>query len=85
VLLTPLVCVIGMVSHHASDAAMSCSFRSRLCSTRPLGRHPLAGLAAAFAAVSGGYAGNLTPGQIDVLLFRLHAGGRAHHRPRPGR
>jgi aminobenzoyl-glutamate transport protein len=26
-------------------------------------------LAAAFAAVSGGYAGNITPGQIDVLLF----------------
>ena len=34
-----------------------------------VGRHPLAGLAAAFAAVSGGYAGNITPGQIDVLLF----------------
>jgi aminobenzoyl-glutamate transport protein len=34
-----------------------------------VGRHPLVGLAAAFAAVSGGYAGNITPGQIDVLLF----------------
>jgi aminobenzoyl-glutamate transport protein len=33
------------------------------------GRHPLAGLAAAFAAVSGGYAGNVMPGQIDVLLL----------------
>ncbi len=33
------------------------------------GRHPLAGLAAAFAAVSGGYAGNIVPGQIDVLLL----------------
>src|SRR5690606_25019088 len=31
--------------------------------------HPLAGLAAAFAAVSGGYAGNVMPGQIDVLLL----------------
>jgi aminobenzoyl-glutamate transport protein len=34
-----------------------------------VGRHPLVGLAAAFAAVSGGFAGNITPGQTDVLLF----------------
>src|SRR3546814_16555977 len=34
-----------------------------------VGRHPLAGIAAALAAVSGGYAGNIMPGQLDVLLF----------------
>jgi aminobenzoyl-glutamate transport protein len=34
-----------------------------------VGRHPLAGLAAAFAVVSGGFAGNITPGQSDVTLF----------------
>jgi aminobenzoyl-glutamate transport protein len=34
-----------------------------------VGRHPLVGIAAAFAAVSGGFAGNITPGQTDVILF----------------
>ena len=33
-----------------------------------LGRHPLAGLAAAFAGVSGGYSANLALGTIDPLL-----------------
>src|SRR5690606_2458924 len=33
-----------------------------------LGRHPLAGLAAAFAGVSGGYSANLLVGTIDPLL-----------------
>jgi len=32
------------------------------------GRHPIAGLAAAFAGVSGGYSANLIPGLIDPLL-----------------
>jgi len=33
-----------------------------------LGRHPLAGLAAAFAGVSGGYSANLLVGTVDPLL-----------------
>ena len=33
-----------------------------------LGRHPLAGLAAAFAGVSGGYSANLLLGTVDPLL-----------------
>ena len=33
-----------------------------------LGRHPLAGLAAAFAGVSGGYSANLVLGTVDPLL-----------------
>lgn len=33
-----------------------------------LGRHPLAGLAAAFAGVSGGYSANLLLGTVDTLL-----------------
>src|SRR5687767_5085080 len=35
------------------------------------GRHPLAGLAAAFAGVSGGYSANLLLGAIDPLLAGL--------------
>jgi aminobenzoyl-glutamate transport protein len=36
-----------------------------------MGRHPLAGLAAAFAAVSGGYSANVLIGTIDPLLAGL--------------
>jgi aminobenzoyl-glutamate transport protein len=68
-LLTPIVAIIGMVSHHASDAAYVVFIPLAAIVFAVAGRHPLAGLAAAFAAVSGGYAGNIMPGQIDVLLF----------------
>ena len=68
-LLTPIVAIIGMVSHHASDAAYVVFIPLAAITFAIVGRHPLAGLAAAFAAVSGGYAGNIMPGQIDVLLF----------------
>ena len=68
-ILTPLVCIIGMMSHHASDAAYVVFIPLAALLYAAVGRHPLVGLAAAFAAVSGGYAGNITPGQIDVLLF----------------
>ncbi len=68
-ILTPIVCIIGMMSHHASDAAYVVFIPLAGLLYAAVGRHPLAGIAAAFAAVSGGYAGNVTPGQIDVLLF----------------
>jgi aminobenzoyl-glutamate transport protein len=68
-LLTPIVAIIGMVSHHASDAAYVVFIPLAAILFAAVGRHPLAGLAAAFAAVSGGFAGNITPGQLDVLLF----------------
>lgn len=68
-LLTPLVAIIGMTSHHASDAAYVVFIPLAALLYAAVGRHPLVGLAAAFAAVSGGFAGNITPGQIDVLLF----------------
>jgi aminobenzoyl-glutamate transport protein len=35
------------------------------------GRHPVAGIAAAFAGVSGGFSANLLPGQLDALLFGI--------------
>ncbi|HTU12779.1 MAG TPA: AbgT family transporter [Allosphingosinicella sp.] len=68
-ILTPIVAIIGMVSHHASDAAYVVFIPLAAIVYAAAGRHPLVGLAAAFGAVSGGYAGNITPGQIDVLLF----------------
>ena len=68
-ILTPIVGVIGMVSHHASDAAYVVFIPLAAIIFAAVGRHPIAGLAAAFAGVSGGFAGNITPGQMDVLLF----------------
>jgi aminobenzoyl-glutamate transport protein len=35
-----------------------------------MGRHPLAGLACAFACVSGGYSANLLIGTIDPLCWQ---------------
>ncbi len=67
--MTPIVAVIGMVSHHASDAAYVVFIPLAAILYASVGRHPLVGLAAAFAGVSGGFAGNITPGQSDVLLF----------------
>lgn len=69
IVLTPLVAVIGMTSHHASDAAYVVFIPLAGLLYAAVGRHPLVGIAAAFAAVSGGFAGNITPGQLDVLLF----------------
>ena len=68
-ILTPIVAVIGMVSHHASDAAYVVFIPLAGLTYASVGRHPLVGIAASFAAVSGGFAGNITPGQLDVLLF----------------
>jgi aminobenzoyl-glutamate transport protein len=68
-LLTPTVALIGMVSHHASDAAYVVFIPLAGLLYAAVGRHPLVGIAAAFAAVSGGFVGNITPGQTDVLLF----------------
>ncbi|TAL30086.1 AbgT family transporter [Phenylobacterium sp.] len=69
VLLTPTVAMIGMVSHHASDAAYVVFIPLAGLLYAAVGRHPMVGIAAAFAAVSGGFVGNITPGQTDILLF----------------
>ncbi|MEC8532837.1 MAG: AbgT family transporter, partial [Pseudomonadota bacterium] len=65
-ILTPIVVVTGMVSHHASDASYVVVIPLAAVIFAAAGRHPLAGLAAGFAAVSGGYAGNLFPGASDA-------------------
>ena len=41
------------------------------------GRHPLAGIAAAFAGVSGGFSANFIPSGIDPLLQGLTQAGAA--------
>ncbi|KAK0360320.1 hypothetical protein LTR94_027770, partial [Friedmanniomyces endolithicus] len=70
-ILTPVVVVTGMVSHHASDASYVVVIPLAAAIFAAAGRHPLAGLAAGFAAVSGGYAGNLFPGASDALILGI--------------
>lgn len=70
-LLTPIVVIVGMTSHHASDASYVVVVPLAAVIFAAAGRHPLAGLAAGFAAVSGGYAGNLFPGSQDALILGI--------------
>jgi len=70
-ILTPAVAVTGMVSHHASDASYVVVIPLAAVIFAAAGRHPLAGLAAGFAAVSGGFAGNLFPGASDALILGI--------------
>lgn len=70
-MLTPVIAITGMVSHHASDSAYVVVIPLAAVMFAAAGRHPLAGLAAGFAAVSGGYAGNLVPGAQDALLLGI--------------
>ncbi|MDQ8030359.1 MAG: AbgT family transporter, partial [Brevundimonas sp.] len=70
-ILTPVVVIVGMMSHHASDASYVVVIPLAAVIFAAAGRHPLAGLAAGFAAVSGGYAGNLFPGASDALILGI--------------
>ncbi|GAA0628379.1 AbgT family transporter [Brevundimonas kwangchunensis] len=70
-ILTPVVVLTGMMSHHASDAGYVVVIPLAALIFAAAGRHPLAGLAAGFAAVSGGYAGNLFPGSQDALILGI--------------
>lgn len=70
-LLTPTVALVAMLSNHAADAGYVVMIPLAAIVFAAAGRHPLAGIAAAFAGVSGGFSANFTPGQLDALLFGL--------------
>ncbi|MBK8199461.1 MAG: AbgT family transporter [Acidobacteria bacterium] len=69
--LTPVVALIAMLSNHASDAGYVVLIPLAGILYAAAGRHPIAGIAAAFAGVSGGFSANVTPGQLDALLFGI--------------
>ena len=71
ILLTPVVALIGMVGNLAADAAYVVLIPLAGVIFSAAGRHPIAGIAAAFAGVSGGFSANLLPGQLDALLFGI--------------
>lgn len=70
-LLTPIVVLVGMMGNLAADAAYVVLIPLAGIIFHAAGRHPIAGIAAAFAGVSGGFSANLLPGQLDALLFGI--------------
>ena len=67
-LLTPSIILVAIVSHTATDAGYVLVIPLAGVIFYAAGRHPLAGIAAAFAGVSGGFGANFIPSGIDPLL-----------------
>lgn len=67
-LITPMLILVAIVSHTATDAGYVLVIPLGGVIFYAAGRHPLAGIAAAFAGVSGGFSANFIPSGIDPLL-----------------
>lgn len=67
-LITPAIVFLGVMSNIASDAGYVILLPLGAMIFRAYGRHPMAGLAAAFAGVSGGYSANLLIGALEPML-----------------
>jgi aminobenzoyl-glutamate transport protein len=68
VAITFSIVTAGMLSSVAADAGYVVLIPLGAAIFASMGRHPLAGLAAAFAGVSGGFGANLFPTSLDPLL-----------------
>ncbi len=67
-LVTLVIVFAGIISNTASEMGYVVLIPLAMAIFYSLGRHPLAGMAAAFAGVSGGYSANLLIGTVDPLL-----------------
>ncbi len=68
-LLTPVLVAVGILSHVAVDAGYVLVIPLGAVIFYAAGRHPLAGIAAAFAGVSGGFSATFfVPSSLDPLL-----------------
>lgn len=70
-LLTFVLVFSGVISNVASDLGYVLLIPMAGIIFHSVGRHPIAGMAAAFAGVSGGFSANLLIGTIDPLLAGL--------------
>jgi aminobenzoyl-glutamate transport protein len=70
-LLTPILVFAGVMSNMASEIGYVLLVPLAGLIFQAAGRHPILGMAAAFAGVSGGYSANLLIGTIDPLLAGL--------------
>lgn len=67
-MVTVVIVFAGVVSNTASELGYVVMIPLAAMIFHSLGRHPIAGLAAAFAGVSAGYSANLFIGTVDPLL-----------------
>ncbi|MFM2190132.1 MAG: hypothetical protein RL491_518 [Bacteroidota bacterium] len=70
-MLTVVIVFCGVMSNAASEVGYVLLVPLSAVIFLSVGRHPIAGLAAAFAGVAGGYSANLLIGTIDPLLAGL--------------
>jgi aminobenzoyl-glutamate transport protein len=66
---------VGIISHTAVDAGYVLVVPLGGVIFYAAGRHPLAGIAAAFAGVSGGFSANFVPSSIDPMLAGITQAG----------
>lgn len=74
-LLTPMLITVGIMSHSAVDAGYVLVIPLGGVIFYAAGRHPLAGIAAAFAGVSGGFSANFVPSALDPMLQGISQAG----------
>jgi aminobenzoyl-glutamate transport protein len=67
-LITPMLVLVACISHTAADVGYVLVIPLGGVIFYTAGRHPLAGIAAAFAGVSGGFSANFIPSGLDPLL-----------------
>ncbi|MFW5757575.1 MAG: AbgT family transporter [Bacteroidota bacterium] len=67
-LITASIVTAGMVSSVAADAGYVVLIPMGAALFLGMGRHPLAGIAAAFAGVSGGFGANFLPAGLDPMI-----------------
>lgn len=67
-LLSPMVILVSCISHTAADVGYVLVIPLGGVIFYTAGRHPLAGIAAAFFGVAGGFSANFVPSALDPLL-----------------
>ena len=72
---TPMLLLIAIISHTAVDAGYVLVIPLGAVIFQAAGRHPLAGIAAAFAGVSGGFSANFVPSALDPMLQGITQAG----------
>ena len=67
-LLTPMLIFVALISHSAGDTGYVLIIPLGAVMFQAAGRHPVLGITAAFAGVSGGFSANFLPSSLDPLL-----------------
>lgn len=73
--LTPMLLLIAIMSHSAVDAGYVLVIPLGGVIFQAAGRHPLTGIAVAFAGVSGGFSANFLPSALDPMLQGITQAG----------